>query len=933
MEDDMPMDELRQIRNSRIPTTTTSTDSIHPPQVVSPNNTMSDDAVSSVSSAEEPKLPRRRTTRPKQLTPPRQRTSKPKQLIAPTTPPRHSLRRTSFDAGETTPPRNFVRSASFDEGETSPRTPPRHSLRRASFDAAETTSPKHIGHNAWMDTADLGGGPPGQNVSRKSINQPSMGRLSAAILSKSDRRPTNLNIEEKALWDVVQGTLSGQRTEFLSKRRALERHLQESTSQVDKLRVHNLSLQQDLDVTVTHLQNAKRQMHTMKAVQAQTQNNDSKSNAQMKDLEDQVADLQQKYNKAVELTETCQEEHDRAIRAIQRVLADVNQQKEEQIQTMQARIKQLQDEIDQQQEENAQTVKDVADVATLRARARRAFQLEGEMENLKNTLAQAEKERDQLQQDLDKKAGQIMILEEELNVTKKALLSSREKEADCEGLIIRQRKQLTEQGNAHRADPDTKSSVEAESLQKRLQEKTKSLENAKALITSLEVANGSMAIDLRAKLKGKDEQVQSLQSEAADRRRTMDSLATELKDIQTVKIESDESGSKAQEHLALLAEKLDNAISDLQSATVVLEATGAGDEEVLDEIAVILCNTLTALKVSLAAMENGEKLDSEYFDRQSRAISGEKDQPASDVQETVQQMGVRLKLTEASLKQAEGEVKLVKLQNVRLQLSQEQEETKMQEEIRYLRSECKTNLEVLAKKKQELQVLRDSLEVGDGVGYISGDESDEEEEDQIVDGNFTTSQDTFSYPTSNADALATLLARSGVDMTDSVNSAELDKMKSELKKAERERQRSKEALKIEKESLANAKMIISSLEKANKTMLEDLRARLQDSNFAIAALLDKSMVNERSSKDLKEELKQIKHDKEKAEAEHQAQIAELKEKALVSAVRLAAKEREIHELTCNNVEEDRDTKEAKEREINELTGNNVEEDRDKKEEK
>jgi hypothetical protein len=873
-DEEMPMDELQQVRKSR--STTPQAESIYPPRLVSPLNDSSD-AVSSVSSAEENYVPRRRVAKAHRSV---------------VTPPRNSGRSASYDAATAhaknssydvpaNRPRQILQSSSFD----AQATPPRYTVH-GTGSAVTDMAPRYIGNGSSMERTDSSGRRLDGNASTRMITSSSVDRLANVIRSNSIRRPETLTAEEAILWDVVQGSLNSQRSEMLAKRRVLERQLQESTSQVDKLRVHNLALQQELDATATQLQNTTRQLQIMQT--RKVQQGDGTNDSQIAELEAQVAELQQRYDKAVEMTAKCQNDHERAIRAIQRVLADVNEQKEEQVEALQARIKELQDEMEKQESETAHNLKpDSNDVATLRARAQRAFQLESEMEELKTALTHAEEDRDRLQQEIEKKGGIIVVLEQELNVIKIALQNAKEKESGYEAVIARQRNQLADEAKNRFTASDTTSSDETESLRRKLEEKTQSLENAKALITSLEAANGAMALDLRAKLKGKDEQVLVLKSEAADRRRMMDSLATELKDLQTVKIESVETGAKIQENMLLLSEKLEKAIGELQSATVILESNGSGNDQIMDEISLILSDTLGAIKSSLTAVENGNVIAS-HSDRQPRSFSGVNDLPTRDIMEKYKKMDSKVKSTEVALKKAEGEITLLKLQNERLHLSKDQEEGKLREEIQLLRNECQTNLETLERKKQELQVLRDSLEVGDGVGYISGDESDEEEGEQEAAGTvITASQDT----------LATLLARGGVDMADTVNAAELDKMKTELKKVDRERQKAKEALKVEQESLANAKMIISSLEKANKTMLEDLRSRLQDSNTAIAALLDKSMVNEKLSKDLKEELEKVKKEKETADAEHQAEISKLKDEALVNALRLAAKEREVSQFT------------------------------------
>jgi hypothetical protein len=773
---------------------------------------------------------------------------------------------------------------------------------------APSVEPERMPRASSVDAADRGGGHliPAEDSIAAIGQKSSVGRLATAIRQNATRRPEKLNIEEKALWDVVQTSLATQRNDLQGKRGVLERKLQESASQLDKLRIHNLELRKDMDTTSTHLQAAKRQLQAVKAYQF---NDTKQGKTQVKELETQVAELQQKYEEAVSLTEAQQEEHDRAIRAIQRVMVDVNEQNEEGIAALQAQVGDLQKRMEKKAEMHQKTnAIESSDVANSRARAQRTFQLESEMEELKNTLTEVEEERDQLQVELDQKAGQSTILEQELIAIKNAVANAKDKELGFVQVITQQRKQLMERTQEQRsAPPKTRTAEEGneiQALEKELDERSTSLENAKKLILSLEVANGSMAADLKAKLKIKDEQVLALKAEAADRKRTIDSFATELKNLQNEQAETVQSDSNNQEGQKRLAEKLEAAISDLQSATVVFESSGPGDQDSLDEISVILCNALMALKVSLRSMEDNVSHDE--VSGQARTVArANKEPPNAQMREELRKRDVRLRMMEASLRTAQGEVELVKLKNERLQLEKDQDEVKMEVEIRHLRDECKTNLGVLARKEQELQVLRDSLELSDGVGYISGDESDEDEDQRDI---IIPSVASSSYTASRAEALASLLARSGSGVDVNVSSIEIEKFNKMVVQAEREKDRAKMELKTEKESLANAKMIISSLEKANKTMLEDLRSRLQDSNTAIAALLDKSMFNESSTSELQSELERVKRDKLKAEREHQNEIAKLKDEALVSALRLAAKEREIREFKDDDEEDGEDNK-------------------------
>lgn len=795
-----------------------------------------------------------------------------------------------------TPPR--LAQPSLSEEEKSNENKEERSLPRQS-----PTLGSYFAADAKMDAADRGGGHlvPSDDVSSVGSSATSLVRLASAIRRRATKRPDNLTIEEKAVWDVVQSAVEKQRSEMLAKRRILERRLQESTSQVDKLRVHNLELQRDLDTATTNLHNAttnlqskKRQLHTLHKRDDAAKGTEKEDTKQ---LEDEVADLQRKYNDAVQLAENQQEEHDRAIRAIQRVLADVNEAKEEELKELQDRIQELQDDMEKRMERGKQ-VKPVetSEIASLRARAQRTFQLEGEMDTLKTAIAHVEEERDGLQSSLDQKAGALFVLDRELNSTQTALQNAKEKESGLLEVISRQRKLLDEPATTQLDDLDGANETETvAAVKKVLVEKTKSLDNAKKLITSLEVANGSMAKDLRAKLKDKEEQVTILRSDAETRKKMMDSLATELRNVQTDKIESDKSGVQIQESQQVLAAKLEKAIDDLQSASVVLESSGASDDDTMDEISVILCNSLMALKTTLAELEEPEG-NSDSITRSKVASNNE------DAIRKVerQKMNQKMKILDATLKKTEGEVALMKIQNDRLQLEKNQQEAKLQEEIKYLRTECRTNMEVLSKKEQELCVLRDSLEVSDDVGYISGESDEEDDGNQSRDIKATLSHDTgaSNYSASKAEALATLLIHSGsgIEVTGNVSANGMEHLHKELKKAQRETEKANRQLGQERESLANAKMIISSLEKANKTMLEDLRSRLQDSNTAIAALLDKSLVNEKNCKELQDEIDSMTKERKKIKGEHEAELTKLRDEALVSGLRLAAKDREISSL-------------------------------------
>jgi len=461
-------------------------------------------------------------------------------------------------------------------------------------------------------------------------------------------------------------------------------------------------------------------------------------------------------------------------------------------------------------------------------------------------------------------------------------------------------------------------------LRKALDAKTKSLENAKMLIASLENANGSMATDMRAKLREKDDRVHCLEIEAMERQRTLETLGKELRELRRLQGERDSMTDKVHAKLSNqkgLARNLENAISELQSAAVVHESTvgtGVPDESVIDQISGILSNLLMVMKVNLAAIENTEEtesactsiisgfspatdvgeLDTTELNRQLDAIiRNDREAAAHDLRSQLEEKTNALKSTEATFSELKTRIDQLRKENDSLKIARKDEEEKLNSEIQQLRDQCQTNLEVLTKKEQELQVLRDSLEVNDGVGYISGDESEGDDEGRLPIPR-VESIDSPNYSATQTEALATLLVHSGsgVDQARNLTAAEAAKAKADLEIALMDKEKVSKELKCQREALANAKMIISSLEKANKTMLEDLRTRLQDSNTAIASLLDKTQESEKVSKELKEKLEKVEEEKQKMEEEHKTEIIKLKDGALVDALRLASKEKEIKEL-------------------------------------
>lgn len=832
-----------------------------------------------------------------------------------------------------------------------------------------------------VDAADRGGGGRSaivdDDMSSLGIEETSLARLTLAIKSKSAKRPGDLNTEEKALWDVVQSTLMSQTSEQLKKRRILEQKVQETTHRLTECRTHNQALQKELESTSSEVKNLKQNLQIAKEAEVEHVRNQRFGDSEkVTKLESKLTEMETKYKEAQVMMENQQDEHDSAVRAIQRVMAELSSQKEAEMLELQQELTKLKSErhnLIQKKSLNGSPAKDGAlDLASLRTRAERAVQLERELEKTKLLLETVVDERDVFKLDLDQKGVQLVTLAQELSNLKEVVVEMETRNVELEATLAAQRsgtksiemelatakkalESLAEAEKRLRLENDAKDrqivklkrrngsgassdfngavtsrrittddNLEADAIsliRKQLEEKEKSLETSKMLIASLQDANGSMAVELRAKLKDKEEHLHALEAEAYERKKTCDCLAVELRDLQTVKSKFDKLEGKtkmeALKHKAL-AKKLQSAVSDLQSISAVHEATtscndGMQDKDIVDKVGAVLCNTLMALKMSLAGMEDesterydGDKfvttsdidnlsvssvggVDPQELHRQVDAIiRHDREAAARDLRCELEEKSSAIQKLDELLRQERDEVARLKMQNASLKAKQE-DKAKHCTEIVSLKDQCFTNMEVLTKKEREHIVFRDSLVISDVAGYIS-DESDDDDEG--------TSQHHSSKPHSHgatgSEAYTSARSRDGSE-TD-VDGGEFQRIQFELMKAQREKERADKELQSEKESLANAKMIISSLEKANKSMLEDLRSRLHDSNTAIESLLDKSTENEKTMASLKLELERLKKEKEKAKADYSEMTRKLKDDSLSAAMREAAKEREIAQL-------------------------------------
>ena len=520
----------------------------------------------------------------------------------------------------------------------------------------------------------------------------------------------------------------------------------------------------------------------------------------LNERQDEVTQLQEKLLEQ-------QEEQDGAMRAIQRVLADVTHERDKAMASLDAAID------DTEEKKEAEHVG--------RGRDYEIRSLRQELAEVQERYSELKAVKDASESELDSQRKQVAKLKRHLHMQRKG-------------------------------DP----SEDPEKLKRQLDEKSSQLENAKMIITSLENASGDMASDTRVKLKAKDMEIASLKMDLHQCKKTRDTLATELREVQRVSAESDDYKHQLYQDRSELSGIIEASLADLRSASVILETTH--DPSSVQNLVELFADCGEALKRSLDHFNeaNGDDDDGKSA-QQRQMVVYQRDQAPSEAETKSMQEEIR-KLKEESLH--------YRLEAERVEKHRENEVKNMSAEIEMLRLECSTNMEVLTKKERELVVLRDSLKEEE-VGYISDDAEDDDEDEETGATPPPPPSTTSSYTTSQVEALATILAHAGKQQPASPpneHPVSDEKLKGELTQARLEKERALKELKTEKESLANAKMIISSLEKANKSMMEDLRSRLHDSNSAIASLLEKSMESEKTTAKLQAELEMEKARNERA---------------------------------------------------------------------
>lgn len=624
---------------------------------------------------------------------------------------------------------------------------------------------------------------------------------------------------------------------------------------LEKARAENKKLAEESEETLEEIQSLKSIMATMKSM-AETGN----SAAAMEKLEDEVNHQKLETEKLkVEKMET------------QVALASA----QEEVRKLKAENEFATQEMKKFQEERDEAMA-AAEASSEKAKLAQESveKLTKEKEEASNQLEELRKSKEHAMSEVDKAINQAKAIKAEhppISPSNSAELDSGE-------------------NNKAKAKPKPEVTIEEYAkLQQSLTETTASLETSKKIIASLESANGSLAVDSRSKLKEKEEELAVVQKESDDRKRNLDSLATELRDLQRKQGDIENADRRTKVQLIrqkALMDHLESTLNDLQEAVIVhetsvnmAESTGVTGNSNLEEISEILGDALHAITATLETSEEfvddvDGSSDGEYGEMNSQMdviLHNNRDQTTQGLKNELDQKKVAVKRLEEALKKQNDEVKRMRSQFYNSDNGQ------LRSEIQRLRQQCSTNMEVLAKKERELSVLKASLKVDENEsGYISDDASDEEDEDIGADtGSIMSAAKMGAYGPADAEAYATILSQANgrIGMPAAAQIQEIESLKRDLMEALGEKESASKELEARRQSLVNAKMIISSLEQANKGMMADLRSRLQDSNTAISSLLNKSKQHETAADELRQKLQALEEERQEERKQYEAKLS------------------------------------------------------------
>mmetsp|Transcript_18335 Transcript_18335/g.22750 ORF Transcript_18335/g.22750 Transcript_18335/m.22750 type:complete len:816 (+) Transcript_18335:647-3094(+) len=442
-----------------------------------------------------------------------------------------------------------------------------------------------------------------------------------------------------------------------------------------------------------------------------------------------------------------------------------------------------------------------------------------------------------------------------------------------------------------------------ESLQKDFELKNESLDSAKKIIASLEVANREFVATTKSNLKAKDTEIWSLKIASAVNTKTTDTLKSELETLKKEKdvkngptLKRSSSHGKFGDHRSESqpsCNPMNHTINGNGNSNAMCGAMNNNNamstivKQVSDKVHysfLQFCETDSCENQPMLCMNN------EVADLKKR-MQEQQEQDSQLIQDLKTQLEQKIStvtVLEDALQTQQMELDELKVELELLQKNKDTELIKYQCEVEALQKRCSNQLEQLADKDRDINKLKSKLQTLKENSQPTQHDSDpvQNAQKQNTDNDNNDTSSISSTGTKDNDLLETL--EESVKQNISLNA--------ELAVVMAEKEKIQEELRQNAQNLANAKMIISSLEKANNDKVEDLKAKITESGAVINDLVHKSATQEEITDKLRTELEAAKKTLKKAEKGHETKLKKMREDAIAGACKLAAQEREIHSL-------------------------------------
>eukprot|EP00550_Attheya_septentrionalis_P008473 CAMPEP_0198285706 /NCGR_PEP_ID=MMETSP1449-20131203/4943_1 /TAXON_ID=420275 /ORGANISM="Attheya septentrionalis, Strain CCMP2084" /LENGTH=1137 /DNA_ID=CAMNT_0043983217 /DNA_START=238 /DNA_END=3647 /DNA_ORIENTATION=- len=595
------------------------------------------------------------------------------------------------------------------------------------------------------------------------------------------------------------------------------------------------------------------------------------------ELEEEIDNLKEELTKTTQEKEELTEDHDQSIRAIQRVLADVTSRRDKKIEKLQERLDQALEEkafLEGELKDNSLNVSNISALSAASTDTTGGNAILESFDQKKIYIIEAELENSRsieksLKSDLKRKSGRIASLEKEvsrLKSSKSETVSSQQESGEQTVDNSKTMKLLEDEAHNLKAELNERKTTE-KLLSKEVKAKEQEVGVLRSQVNDLQAAvkaEGSKTAQLTTELnKVRNGQI-------TDESFSSGQLKTELGDLKAKNEALEKENVMAKKRLdgqRVLQAQLKMGLHQMKDSAQVQSGCSTQDSKdslgsLQNSLASMLCvlepdsftNNFSEVSGGVSLNDAFSSFTQTYNEPNAKSLTlvsegRHAEESMKELRRQLEERTETIASLEKSLKSQTETMNKLQDEMENMRKESEEEMASCQAELSRLRDACASNLVSLHQKEEELQVFRETLDpnTSDSLyksGYISDDGSE--------DDNLTGSAD---FNGRNHNALAAMFCQTGrSDMANAISNEGMEAMKLELATVRREKQRVDKNLRVEKDSLANAKMIISSLEQSNKTMLEDLRNRLHNSNTAISSLLEKSLEQEKTTFHLRSEL-------------------------------------------------------------------------------